>query len=413
MQIKIPRRLLPSQAQFLKSNARYKLFSGAYGAGKTKIGCIHVILECLQNPGSLWLVGTQTYPMLRDTVVRTFFEEIELYQKALEEAGIKESIIQEWNKTEMRVRFVNGSEVLFRSCEDPAKFKSLNLDGWYLDEAVEVSEGIFRMLQGRLRGTHTKKHRGLITTNPSGYSNWVYRYFIEKPIDDSLTIHSSTFNNIFLPPEYINDLKNSYDEDYARRYLHGEWGTFEGIIYKDFSHQRHIGEYHDHEFKYYIGGYDDGQRNPASLLVIGVDSDDRYYVVEEFYQAGLTSVDIVERVKEINKKYDMDTIYCDPSGLNTIMEMKRAGLPAKDADNAVLDGIKAVASMFKQDRLFIDVNCTNLLRELESYRWEKDKAGQNLTEKPLKLEDHAVDSLRYICFSHEKRGSFTVLEDIF
>ena len=45
--------------------------------------------------------------------------------------------------------------------------------------------------------------------------------------------------------------------------------------------------------------------------------------------------------------------------------------------------------------MFIDKNCVNLIRELESYRYEKDVYGRNYSERPLKKDDHAVDALRY------------------
>ena len=81
-----PRVLLPKQNQALLATRthRFVLYSGAYGAGKTLLLCNAIITLCLENPKALYLVGCQTYPMLRDTVLRTFMEEIDLYQQALD-----------------------------------------------------------------------------------------------------------------------------------------------------------------------------------------------------------------------------------------------------------------------------------------------------------------------------------------
>ena len=37
----------------------------------------------------------------------------------------------------------------------------------------------------------------------------------------------------------------------------------------------------------------------------------------------------------------------------------------------------------------------NLIRELVSYLYDYDRLSSNLTEKPIKKNDHAVDALRY------------------
>ena len=45
--------------------------------------------------------------------------------------------------------------------------------------------------------------------------------------------------------------------------------------------------------------------------------------------------------------------------------------------------------------MLIDKNCVNLIREIESYRYEKNTYGRNYSERPVKKDDHAVDALRY------------------
>jgi phage terminase large subunit len=70
-------------------------------------------------------------------------------------------------------------------------------------------------------------------------------------------------------------------------------------------------------------------------------------------------------------------------------------------DNDVAGGIGRVKSLLKQKRLFIDRSCVNLIRELESYHYEKEGRGQEFCETPAKRDDHAVDSLRYCLFQKE------------
>lgn len=307
--------------------------------------------------------------------------------------------------------FINDSQVIFRSCEDSTKFKSLNLDGFGLDEPVDIDEDIFLMLQGRLRGNKTNHHMGILTGNPGGFDSWVYKYFFERKNPDYISIQTNTYDNIYLPREYIKSMEDSFDPDYARRYIMGAWGSFEGLIYKDFNKDLHTGDYKQLPLKNFIGGYDDGYRNPACLLVGGMDNDNHLYIIHEYYQSDRTTDEITEDIKPLYQKFDMRKIFCDPSGLNAIETFKRKGIRALDADNTRKGeggGISKLKSLFKQNMIYVDKTCVNLIKQLQSYRYDKDKASGNYTEEPVKKDDHAVDALRYLVSEYDPNKRFVM-----
>lgn len=391
-----PRTFLPKQNKVINALNRHKfiLYSGAFGAGKTLLLANVVIMECLKYPRSLWFVGSQTVPQLRDTVLRTFMEEVDLFQDEFRKAG-SDLIIGEYKPSVMSYKFFNSSEVLFRSCDDPSKFKSLNLDGFALDEPVDIDEQVFLMLQGRLRARHSPNKVAILVGNPAGKVNWVYQTFFEDKKKGYYTVQTTTYDNTYLPPDYITSCEDSFDPDYANRYLRGEWGSFEGLIYKDFDTEAHVGSFRDKKYEYYIGGYDDGFRNPACLLTLGVDSDMNLHVVNELYEKGRTHDQIVSEIVEINRVYPMRKIYADPSAQHFIETARQHGLRVYDANNDVDNGIARLKMLFKSNKLFVDFGCRNLIKELQSYRYEKDRFSKNPTERPVKKGDHAVDSLRY------------------
>ena len=74
---------------------------------------------------------------------------------------------------------VNGSEVFFRSLDNPAKLRSMEIGSFWIDEASEASEDIFLTLQGRLRQRGRKKLGGFLTTNPPNVGHWIQKYFVE------------------------------------------------------------------------------------------------------------------------------------------------------------------------------------------------------------------------------------------
>jgi len=390
---------LPKQQLILETTKRFPFYSGAFGAGKTLLGCHKVIKECLEYPRSVWLCAAQTYPQLRDTVLVTFLQEIDLLQKAFDEAGAGIRLIKDFNKTELRVTFYNGSVVLFRSCEDFSKFKSLNLDGFFVDEPTDISLDVFNMLQGRLRGRHTRHHFGLLCGNPAGRGCWLYPVFFEHPpSDDYFVVQTSTYDNSFLEASYVKSLEDSYDADWTRRYLRGEWFTMEGLVYSEFDRAVHVGDFRERAFSWYHGSLDWGFRNPSCFLLFGHDGDDNLYVVGEFYKSGLTAVELAQVVRDVVAPVSgsFTSVYADPSMPAAIEEIGRF-VSCEAADNDVLGGIGRVKSRLHQRKLFIDRGCVSLVRELESYHYEKEGRGQEFSEVPCKRDDHAVDALRYGC----------------
>lgn len=395
--VELGRTFLPKQKLILETTKRFPFYSGAFGSGKTLLGCHKVIKECLENPRSVWLCASQTFPMLRDTVVKTFMEELSLLQKVFDAAGSPVELIKDFNKAELKLTFYNDSVVLFRSCEDYSKFKSLNLDGFFVDEPTDISLDVFNMLQGRLRGRHAKHHFGVLAGNPSNKSSWLYElYFKNPPSDDYLAVQTSSYDNIFLPDGYIKSMEESYDEDWTRRYLKGEWFNFEGLVYSEFDRSVHVGDYRGNVYNTYYGGFDWGWKNPSCLLIIAKDSDDNLIVLQELYQSGLTVTELGDRVGEMVKPFlgNFRKVFADPSMPVVIEEIKKH-CRCEAGNNDVLNGIATVKSLFKTKKLFIDRCCVNLIRELESYQYEKDSKSKIFSESPLKKNDHALDALRY------------------
>ncbi len=408
MEISCPRELLPQQYRFITSQATFKLYSGAFGAGKTLAGAHHMILHCLQNKRVLWLATCQTYPMLKDSVLRTVLNELDLYQKAFDEAGLRINIVAHFNRSENKIVLFNGSEMIFRSADKASKFKSINLDGFWIDEAVDVPESIFLMLQGRLRNTGPAKKFGILTSNPDNTENWVYKKFLDPrtKLQDSAVFHSSTYDNHYLEESFIRNLEDSFDKDYAERYLKGKWGSFKGLIFPEFSKQEHVTTpklYWKHypPIEYYIGGYDDGFKAPCCFLLIGVSggTHPHFFVSKEFFREGLSPSLIAQEVKRIYSRWGVLVVYCDPSAANIQAEFRNLGMVVRPANPSVHEGIKHLKALIHERRLHINDECVNLIRELQNYKWKRDRLGNEL-EIPFKHDDHAIDALRYALFTH-------------
>jgi len=102
-------RLRPKQKVFVENKERWSFYVGGLGAGKTFAGAVRSIYYSIEYPGSFGLIGAPTYPMLRDTTQRTFFE------------LLPPQLIANYNKNEAKLILTNGTEILFRSMDQPER----------------------------------------------------------------------------------------------------------------------------------------------------------------------------------------------------------------------------------------------------------------------------------------------------
>lgn len=79
------------------------VYQGGYGSGKTFSGSLLGILLCLKFPGIRGLVGAQTYTLVRDTTLQTYFEHFD-------NMGFVEGVDYEWSSSLQKLTFKNGSE---------------------------------------------------------------------------------------------------------------------------------------------------------------------------------------------------------------------------------------------------------------------------------------------------------------
>jgi PBSX family phage terminase large subunit len=412
---------LPKQLEFLTKaldlkGPKYIRYLGGIGSGKTLIGCVTVLAWAVQYPGD-YLIGRYYFPELRDTTLKTF---LEICPKDLIiEHRVADAIV--------RVKCAGGgiSNILFRATEEPDKLRSLNLNGFYLDESCQTSEEGFLLLQGRLRGKYVRK--GIMTTNSDGRS-WGWRYFVQKSMfnDPEVgklfhNISAPTMENEHLPLDYVQTALATWSELRIRRELYGEEDAFEGAIYPEFRRDVHVIKPFSipKEWTRVIGA-DHGYSNPAAFIWGAVDYDGNIYIYREYYETQRLVHEICKEVEAANADEKIEGIYLDPSTKAVRSQTGRSDwevylehLPSKfallTAENDVTSGIDRVKTYLKpsvrtgKPKLFIFDTCHNVLDEIGEYRWAPLSPGMqgkaNEKEQPRKYKDHAMDALRYLVMS--------------
>ncbi len=193
------------QSEFWGSTARFKLYVGGVGAGKTRAGCIQAFMMPRNSTGTIL---APTYPMLRDATLRTFLE--------LAERG---RILRSFNKSDMTAVLGGNRTVFFRTADRPDRLRGPNLGWFWPDEAAMMPETVWKIMMGRRR-----EHPGLAwcTTTPRG-KDWLWQKFVNDAKPSYHCVRASSYTNQYLPPDFIPEMLDSYDPAFASQEIDGEF----------------------------------------------------------------------------------------------------------------------------------------------------------------------------------------------
>lgn len=344
---------------------RFIINQGGSRSSKTYSLCQVIIVYCLQNPNKVVSIVRKTFPALRATVMRDFFE-------IMRYLGIYEKTNH--NMSENIYKFPNGSIVEFFSVDDEQKIRGRKRNLCWCNEANELWFDDYTQLNMRT------EEKLIFDYNPSDSSSWLY----ELPKDESVLIKSTYKDNPFLPESIkrqIEDLART-DEALYQIYALGEKAISKSNIFNtwDFIPKR------PERFTNFVYGLDFGYNHPTALMrVYWCDGD--IYIEPVLYESYLTTSELIERFKQLNIEQTVD-ILADYSRPEIIAEMQNAGFNVNNANKNVKSGINAVKTFkvwCKED--------DNLKKEYNNYKWKK--VGDNITDEPVKLYDDAMDAVRY------------------
>lgn len=390
-----PHTLSRKQAAFISSPAKFKLFDGGYGSGKSLAGVYAILDYCINHPYCVCLCATLVYDQLKQSLIEFFLE-------IFDECNV--DLLRSYNVSDKVMILHNGSKIIFRSCDTEIKFKSLNLDAFLLDEATDVQRSVWLQLLGRLRRksrhiSHPKQ--AFVTTNPSDQNNWVYKFFYknENMRDNIFTVSSTYRDNKHLPLDFYEAYK-SYSSAYVARYLEGEWNNLgQGLVYECFDPSIHLGSVDPKKHTSHFLSLDIGTRDPTVALYITVTNEKEIYVYDEYFATNTQSFENIDLILKKNPQ-KFTAVYVDPSAADFKLQLRKRDLPVFSAKNDINNGIQTVTSLFNQHKIKIHPRCKNTIRELRMYKWPENKDDKPIREIPIDQYNHCMDALRYFCHSY-------------
>ncbi len=408
-------------------------------AGKTECGAEDAIDCAIDQPG-MWQVdidtgkdycmgiGAPTFPMIERAILPAMLRKI---PKAL--------IVKPYNQTkhELILQGRNGRTMIyFISAKNPESWQGSELYYVWLDECPLMKESMYDEARTRLS---SRRGRILLTGTPRG-PNWVKKRIFdfsqtEAGRDIFFTTWTTEDNPYFLKEE-IEYARRTMPPKYFKRTFLASWDVFEGQIYEEFATATHEASPRKFTFRlpsgrvvgdgprevwldHVFAGKDWGFGHKGAFVVCGRSRDGHFYVLDEIVEDHLLVAartpdqdSWIKRIRVLKAKWEIEAVYCGPDRPENIQILDEAGLNAEGALDDVWEGIQEVSKLMHVDqlsgesRLTVLSNCRRVLEEAVFYHWRIDSVTGESSEKPEKIDDDAIDALRYALYTFIVRGSF-------
>ena len=307
----------------------------------------------------------------------------------------------------------NGNKIIFRGVNDEKQreklksitFKKGKLTDVWIEEATEITQADFEIIDDRLRGIlpEGQFYQIRMTFNPVNKNHWIKKNFFDIPDPNVLTHHSTYLGNRFIDDAYRARMERRkiVDPEGYQIYGLGEWGEIGGLILKNWEIKDislNLDDYDDIAI-----GQDFGFNHANAILLLGI-KDDNIYILDEVYVFEKETAEIIPLAieKNIPKNKEM---WCDSAEPDRIKTWKNAGFKAKPVDKggsngsvkAQIDWLKGVVEKDKAIKrmIYVHPHCTNTITELQQWKWKKDEKTGEYLDEPVAYQDDAMAALRY------------------
>lgn len=236
-----------AQRQFYYATQRNQTFSGGFNNGKSYAGCFKIITLAATFPNYRAVIARQTYSDLKKTTMQTFFK--------ICPAGL----ISRHNEQDGYTEFVNKSVIHWLHLDnvDESTLRGLEINSALVDQAEEIEEKVFDVLDGRIgRWDNAEIPTQLLTATPGWPTNSVtgkriapsyhmllcnpdtqYHFIFRKFHPDSLERRPGFF---YVEGEWDRNLGSSetydvaltHDSEWVNKYVKGQWGISSAQIHR-------------------------------------------------------------------------------------------------------------------------------------------------------------------------------------
>lgn len=319
---------------------------------------------------------------------------------------IPEQVISSVNEAELTIQLVNRSLISLKGADAQDSLRGSKLKFGVLDEYATmrstVWEEIIRPAMSDVPGS-----KAMFIGTPKGYTH--FKKLFDKGVKKEDNFRSFTFktlDNPYIDPEEIAEIKRATNPLIFAQEYEGKFIQLAGSIYPMFKRDNHV--VRGHEFPEHwerVVAMDWGMKNPTAIVFAAIGHDGDVWVYDLLYGGGKTVSQWASILKDRNDFSQINNWIIDPSALAQAKEFGQYGIhfisynpDTNQRLNNVNIGINLVSEYLLKNKIKIFDHCDVLIEQMEQYQWEPSQGryGQETKSKPLKMNDHSCDALRYL-----------------
>jgi len=411
------------------------LLIGGYGSGKSYQIGYKIILKLLEEKRKA-LVIREVFDTIQDSCY-------DLLCEILDDMGLLTTDPKEFRQKKNRVlalksplkfKFPNGSQIIFKGMDKPAKVKSINgVSIVWLEECSEIKYDGYKELLGRIRTPQVSMHF-ILSCNPIGRENWVYRHFFVKLNDEGEETvlvdenkfydkkclvkggtyyhHSTPDDNPWLPWQYLKRLDELKNYDYPL-YMVARWGRFgatgtrvlpQFMVAKDPAKFKAAIEKLGPENQYF--GFDFGfEESFNAVISMSVDQKNSIlYIWDEIYMNHVTDdifatidemIELKKRIESYNNSGYNKMIIADNEDPKAIAFYRQSGFKIRACKNKFKGSRLSNTRKVKRfKKIVVSPKCKNVIRELKYLTYKKDAKG-NVIYDQFNIDPHSFSAIWY------------------
>lgn len=301
--------------------------------------------------------------------------------------------------------------------------QGITLAGIFFDEVALMPESFVNQATGRCSVDGSKYW---FNCNPDGPYHWFKIKWIDRSVGylgkerademkakgevlkNILYLHFTMEDNLSLSEKIKARYRAMYTGVFYKRYILGLWAMAEGIIYDMFSEELHVKPIKEFFQRLIDSGryvsIDYGTQNATVFLLWNKGIDGKWYCIREYYYSGRdkgiqkTDAEYADDLQEWLQGTKIKAVIVDPAAASFIAELRKRGYAVLKAKNDVEDGIRLVGTLLNREKIIFSQSCVNTIMEFASYIWD-EKVAERGEDKPIKQHDHAMDAVRYFCYT--------------
>jgi phage terminase large subunit len=402
-------------AAFVEYTGHESILSGPFETGKTFAGLMRFHRRIVATPNAHCLMLRKTYADLHSSAIVTYETKVLAEIPRLSGTPIKKY----GGNRPANYEYPNGQRIVVAGLDRPGKALSAEYDYIYVNQAEDLTLPEWEILTGRVTGRagNTDKPEIFGDVNPEHELHWILHRPEIKLFHSRHEDNPTLFNDDGILTDQGERTMRILDALTGVRYKRGRlglWVSAEGQIYEEYDPAIHVVDELPATIKRRFRSIDFGYVNPFVCQWWAEDADGRLYLYRELYMSGRLVEDHAAQIKQLTGDEFISFTVADHDAEDRAT-LLRYGIPTTPAVKEVTPGIGSVQARLRlqsdgKPRLFFVRNAlietdaqmrdlhrpTSTVQELPSYVWEPRRDGRPAKEQPVKVDDHGMDTMRYL-----------------